>query len=94
MKSGLYITEIVKRLYRSDIIQAQFPDEQERIKHILENQVFGFAPTEIIFRIAVGFIFGNQAEKAISRKNFRLVDTVPFAKEGTVQELIDREFEE
>lgn len=55
--------------------------------------MFGFAPTEIIFRIVLGFIFGNQAEKAISRKNFRFVDTVPFAKEGTVQELIDREFE-
>ncbi len=52
MKSGLYITEIIKRLYRSDGMRAAFLDDGERLNHILENQVFGIAPTEIIYKIA------------------------------------------
>ena len=57
MKSGLYITEIVKRLHNSPVIKAEFPSDADRIKHILENQVYGFAPSEIIYNIAINFIF-------------------------------------
>src|SRR5699024_9349002 len=49
MKSGLYITEIVKRLFAG--LKEQIPDDEARLKHILENQVYGFAPTEIIYHI-------------------------------------------
>ncbi len=31
MKSGLYMTEIVKRLYQSDEMNKQFPDNKERL---------------------------------------------------------------
>ena len=48
MKSGLYIAEIVKRLYQSEKMKRQFPDNKERLKHIFEKQVYGLAPTEII----------------------------------------------
>lgn len=92
MKSGLYITEIVKKLYNSPKIKNQFPDDKLRIKHILENQVYGFAPTEIIYRIATNFIFGN-LDGDISRKNFIQEDTVPYAKNGTMQKLINEKFD-
>ena len=36
MKSGLYITEIVKRLYQSEQMKKQFPDK-ERLRHIFEK---------------------------------------------------------
>ena len=36
MKSGLYITEIVKRLYRNKVLKSIIPDDKERVKHILE----------------------------------------------------------
>ena len=91
MKSGLYITEIVKRLYNSDVIKTEFPSDKERIKHILENQVYGFAPSEIIYRIATNFIFG-ELDEDISRYHFKSIDTTPYAKDGTMQELIDEEF--
>ncbi|NQO46754.1 DEAD/DEAH box helicase family protein [Streptococcus suis] len=91
MKSGLYITELVKRLYNSQGLQAAFPEGHERLKHILEEQVYGFAPTAIIHKIALEFIFGTLPD-TISRKNFLQVDTVPYAKEGTMQELIDKSF--
>ncbi|MBK0348081.1 DEAD/DEAH box helicase family protein [Aerococcaceae bacterium zg-ZJ1578] len=91
MKSGLYITEIVKRLYNSKGLISAFPDDSYRLKHILENQVYGFAPSEIIYKIATNFIFGSNAQD-IRRKNFVLYDTVPAAKEGKIQEVVDKYF--
>ena len=58
MKSGIYITEIVKRLYQSERMKEQFPDPKERLRHIFEKQVYGLAPTEIIYHIALSYIFG------------------------------------
>ena len=51
MKSGLYITEIVKRLYRSEKMRQAFPDDNARLKHIFAQQVYGLAPTEIIYAL-------------------------------------------
>lgn len=36
-ESGLYITEIVKRLYHSEQMKKQFPDPKERLRHIFEK---------------------------------------------------------
>ena len=47
MKSGLYITEIIKRLYRNEGMRDAYPDDRERLEH----QVYGIAPTEIIYQI-------------------------------------------
>ena len=44
-KSGVFLREIVKRLDRG--LETQIPDRQERIDHILHNQVFGIAITEL-----------------------------------------------
>ena len=90
MKSGLYITEIVKRLYRNPVLKSLYPDDKERVKHILECQVFGFAPTQIIFDISMSYIFGFDEEaKSISRRNFFMEDTLPFAERGELQELVN-----
>ena len=93
MKSGLYITELVKRLYRNRKMKKAIPDDYERIKHILEKQVFGLAPTEIIYRIAIAYIFGfDERAKDISQEHFRMADVVPYAKEGKVAELVKKLF--
>jgi len=60
VKSGLYLTEIVKRLYTG--LADEFPDENERLRHILENQIYGFAPSEIIYNIAKNYVFGGHPE--------------------------------
>lgn len=93
MKSGLYITEIVKRLYRNPEIKKKFPDSKARLRHILTKQVYGFAPTRIIYLIAMHYIFGAVPELASVSHNFKEVDTVPYAKAGTLQKLVDKEFE-
>ena len=76
MKSGLYVAEIVKRLYRSEKIKEAFPDNKERLNHIFGKQVYGLAPTEIIYRIASNFILGFEDEIEIVKHNLRLLDSL------------------
>lgn len=91
MKSGLYITEIVKRLYNSDVIMDEYPDDYDRLKHILENQVYGLAPTQIIYDIATNFIFSDST-KGVSRKNFVCLNAEEYVKNGTLSEKLDEVF--
>ena len=44
-KSGVFLREITKRLIKG--LENDIPDLQERIDHILHNQVFGIATTEL-----------------------------------------------
>ena len=92
MKSGLYITEIVKRLYRSEGMKAAFPDDTERIRHILQKQVYGMAPTRIIFLIARNYILGFDEELKEEQHNFVEADAAEAAKSGTLAQLVDRCF--
>lgn len=79
LKSGLYLTEIVKRLYVG--LEGNIPDPDARLKHILENQVYGFAPTEIIYNIARHFIFGfDERAENINQSHIVYLDTTPYAK--------------
>ncbi|MBP3199271.1 MAG: restriction endonuclease, partial [Butyrivibrio sp.] len=92
MKSGLYITEIVKRLYRSEAIKAAFPDDKERISHILNKQVYGMAPTRIIYLIATNYILGFDETLKTKTHNFVCADAAEAAKNGTLEELVERCF--
>ena len=94
MKSGLYITEIVKRLYHSERLKQLYPDGKERLRHIFKKQVYGLAPTEIIYKIALNYILGFSEDIHIdkddlSQHNFRQRDALPYAKDGKLQELLD-----
>lgn len=94
MKSGLYITEIVKRLFRSEALKHEFPDETDRLKHIFANQVYGLAPTEIIFRIAKAYILGFDEDVEIKNHHLRQFDTLPSVQRGTLERDLDRVFGE
>lgn len=94
MKSGLYIAEIVKRLYQSEALQKIYPNKNERLKHIFEKQVYGLAPTEIIYKIATSYILGFDEDVIIENHNFRQVDVLPYAKEGTLQQKLDEIYSE
>ena len=89
MKSGLYITEIVKKLYRSNKMKQLFPNDDDRLKHIFEKQVYGLAPTEIIYKIATNYILGFDKDLKITNHNFRLLDALPYAKSGKLSEKLD-----
>lgn len=89
MKSGLYITEIVKRLYQSVEMKRQYPDDKERLKHIFKEQVYGLAPTEIIYKIATNFILGFNEDGADMEHNFKQADALDPAKEGQLSQFLD-----
>jgi type I restriction-modification system DNA methylase subunit len=84
-KSGLYIAELVKRLNKG--LEAEIPDEHARIKHILENQVYAVAPSNIIYNIVKNFIFNDLSD--ISADNIRECDLVPVAQAGNVKEKLE-----
>ena len=94
MKSGLYITELVKRLFRSKTLKREFPNETDRLKHIFANQVYGLAPTEIIYRIAIAYILGFDEEIQIKKHHLRQFDTLPSVQRGTLEHDLDRVFGE
>ena len=93
MKSGMYITEIIKRLYKSKRMHELFPDDRQRLDHILEHQVFGMAPTEIIYQIATHYILGYHNEIGNGCKtNFVMADASRLAQEGKLVERVEQEF--
>lgn len=92
MKSGLYVTEIVKRLYRSEGLRRRYPDDNARLQHIFAKQVYGLAPTEIIYRIALSYILGFAEDHGIAKHHIRMADTLQFAKDGTMERQLDRIF--
>jgi len=92
MKSGLYVTEIVKRLYQSRKMQELFPDPKDRLRHIFEKQVYGLAPTEIIYRIALSYVLGFDETHGIEKHNLRQCDATPYAQNGTLDEKLKELF--
>ncbi|MBV7440681.1 Eco57I restriction-modification methylase domain-containing protein [Weeksellaceae bacterium TAE3-ERU29] len=49
-KSGVFLREIAKRLLKG--LETQIPDLQERINHIMQNQIFGIGITELTSLLA------------------------------------------
>ena len=88
VKSGLYITEIVKKL--NEGLKEQIPNQQERIKWILENQVYACAPSNIIYNIVKNFIFSNTNDVSID--NLIELDTVRLASEEKLSAKIYKSF--
>ena len=94
MKSGQYITEIVKRLYNSEGMRRAFPNDEERLRHIFKHQVYGLAPTECIYRIALRYILGfdDTIHIAENEHHLRFADSLPAAKAGEMEAFLDSVF--
>lgn len=92
MKSGLYIAGIVKRLYRSPNLKKLYPERIERLKHIFEKQVFGLAPTEIIYKMTKNFLLDFDKNSEIQKYNLRQADALLYAKNGKLEEKLSELF--
>jgi hypothetical protein len=90
MKSGLYITEIVKKLFNNT--RQRYSSDFDCVKHILENQVYGLAPTSVLYDITKSFIFGFDDEGNISSRNFAQHDLLPEAKDNTASKKLAQLF--
>ena len=84
--------EIIKQLYRSAGLKVAFPDEKERIRPILQKQVYGMAPIRIIYLIAATYILGFDEELNDSTHNLVQADAAEAAKAGTLDKLVDQYF--
>lgn len=69
-KSGVFLREIVKRLDKG--LEDQIPDRQSRIDHIMHNQVYGIACTELTALLARRSVYCSKTANgrfAVSRFN-------------------------
>ena len=73
-------------------IAITYPDERDRIRHILQEQVFGMAPTRIIYLIATNYILGFDEELKHSTHNFVEADAAEASKLGTLDALVEQHF--
>ena len=86
MKSGLYVTEIAKRLFKNT--RHFYNSDDECIKHILENQVYGLAPTNILYNITLSTIFSGTDGLNIETNNIKQYDLLADAKDGTARQAV------
>ena len=94
MKSGMYITEIVKRLYNSPRMKELYPDKEKRLNHIFAKQVYDLAPTKIIYRICLSYILGFSGTIHIKEHHIRLCDSLALAEKGMLEAELDKLFPE
>lgn len=93
MKSGMYIAEIVTRLFQSEKMKKLFPDDTARLNHIFSKQVYGCAPTEIIYQICKNYILGFSEKIQVEKNNIIRCDTLSFVKDGTLADELGRVFD-
>jgi type II restriction enzyme len=59
--AGLFLMELVRRLDTG--LAAVFPDQEERLRHILTSQVFEMSHNEILHRITIEAVSGGLEER-------------------------------
>lgn len=59
--AGLFLMELVRRLDAG--LADKFPDQQERLKHILTSQIFEMSHNEILHRITIEAVSGGVEER-------------------------------
>ena len=64
----------------------------KRLQHIFGEQVFGLAPTEIIYRIATNYILWFDNRGIITKHNFKEADALQFSKDGTLPQMLEELF--
>jgi type II restriction enzyme len=59
--AGLFLMELVRRLDTG--LAAEFPDQEERLRHILTSQIFEMSHNEILHRITIEAVSGGVLER-------------------------------
>lgn len=59
--AGLFLMELVRRLDSG--LAAEFPDQKERLRHILTSQVFEMSHNQILHRITIEAVSGGAPER-------------------------------
>lgn len=91
VKSGRFLAEIYRRLMDSEQMVQAFPKEQDRRRHILDNQLYGFATSGAAAAIARKQLYNDP----IKRGNIVYIEhyLTLMADKGTdFRKLIEKEF--
>lgn len=56
--------------------------------------MYGLAPTGNIYKIATSYILGFDEDTKDIKHNFRQLDALPYAKEGTLDQVLDELYPE
>ena len=92
-KSGLFLAEIAKRLFRSAAMKARFPDDKARLEHIFTRQLYAMAPTRIIHRIVLAYLLDfDPGIRERAKGHFALADAAEAAQEGRLAALAQEKF--
>jgi type II restriction enzyme len=59
--AGLFLMELVRRLDTG--LAARFPDQEQRLRHILSSQIFEMSHNEILHDITIEAVSGGNAER-------------------------------
>lgn len=89
-KSGLYMTEIIKKLNKG--LEAEIPEQQERLEWIFSNQIYMAAPTNILYNIIRNFVYNDEWESFVEGHLIQS-DTAKIAQEGRLADEIEAYFE-
>ncbi|RXI40141.1 restriction endonuclease [Clostridium tetani] len=84
-KSGLYLTEVIKKL--NEGLKKEIPDTKERIKHIMENQVYACAPSNIIYNMVKNYVY--EGFDYVDTGNLMKLDLSHSDEEGKMREILE-----
>lgn len=96
-KGGEYLREIFDRLMDCEILQAKYPNELERSLHILKNQIYGIALSQVSFeRTAKKLMSYDNIIRVISNYIRKLkgigLGSRPDGISKTMQDILNEEF--
>ncbi|MGW9827883.1 superfamily II DNA or RNA helicase [Brevibacterium pityocampae] len=88
--AGLFLMELVKRL--DDGLTDVIPDKQERLRHILTQQLFEMSHNEILHRITIEAVSGGDAQRKqwIEESGHYIYGDIARMRAEQRQQVIDR----
>lgn len=92
--AGLFLMELVRRLDNG--LAQKIPDKEERLKHILTNQIFEMSHNEILHRITIEAVSGGIEERKRWMEDSghynvgNVADMTPEERQDLVDELLNR----
>lgn len=97
-KGGEYLREIYDRLMDNETIQSEFPNNIERSNHILKNQIFGIALSQVSLTRTTKKLFGEDRNiKIIPNYINKLkginMGTRPDGSQNDIRDILNKEFE-
>ncbi len=92
-KSGMFLAEIAKRLFRSAGMRRRFPDDKARLAHIFTRQLYAMAPTRLIHLIVLEYLLGfDECLRGQAEAHIVQADSAKAAQEGRLQKLVAKHF--